>query len=108
MSESVPMDGIPNVNDIQSHPDCRQQEANIGTAQGLLAGVLSPPADPPIITTNCITITDSSPLTMPSTNTKNQNVSVHRVENDVTGSGVVLSVPVTTEAPCSNSNRNQT
>jgi hypothetical protein len=108
MSESVPMDGIPNINDIQSHPDGRQQETNIGTAQGLLAGVLSPPAAPPIITTNCVTIIDPSPLTMPFTNTNSQNVGVRRVEYDVTGSGVVLSVPATTEAPCSNNNRNQT
>jgi len=108
MSERFPMDGVPNINGIQSHPDGRQQETNIETAQGLLAGVLSPPAAPPIITTNNVTITDPSSLTMPSTNTNSQNVSVRRAEYDVTGSGVVLSVPVTTEAPCSNSNRNQT
>jgi hypothetical protein len=77
----------------------------VETAHGSSVDVLSPHAAPPLISTNQTTVSDPSPLTMPSTNTISQNVSAPRVEYDVTGTGVVHSVPVSTELPCSNSNR---
>ena len=105
----------PNRNEHQTPLGRSGAAANIGTALGAVEACLPPLSIstlPPIQTINQMVREDPSPLTMPSNNAQSEafqrNVSARRVEYEVSDTGVVLSVPISSQLPYSNNNNEQT
>jgi hypothetical protein len=79
--------------------DCFEPAVDLAAAQDSPMDSLSCPPLPPLQSINPVVLIDPSPLTLPTTNLNSQNISIRRVEYDVTDAGVVLSMPVTTQIP---------
>jgi hypothetical protein len=101
----------PAENEPPSSLDQSTPEAASGTAQGTPMGLPSPTTTntlPPIQGINQTYGNDPSPLTIPPTSVESQafrqRLSAMRVEYDVTDTGIMLSVPVTSEIPYAKNN----